>query len=431
MAGVALAAALVAGLLTAPLLRSATQDAVRDPLRRQATVFANFPPQALQAPFITRMTAGGEVRIGVVATDGTVTGAATVLTPTQVRSVLGGDAVSTQGRIEGVDVLIEAQPGRLGGGVVLATDVSALDEARGRLQRRVLLAIVLGMLMATGAAVLVARRIGRPLTETAAAARRLAAGERGVPLPAPRTREVDDVTTALRGLDQALVASEGRQREFLLSVSHELRTPLTALKGYAEALAEGLVGPDEIAQVGRTMTTEADRMQTYVEDLLALARLQADDFSLHLAPTDVADLLHAAAGTWGERATRVGISLTVDAPGGLVVETDPARLRQVVDALVDNALRVCSAGDRVVLGAAPTADGARIAVRDSGPGLTPDDAAVAFEPGVLHDRYADRRPGGHGLGLAIVHRLVTRLGGTIHVDSAPEGGASFVVDLPG
>ena len=66
----------------------------------------------------------------------------------------------------------------------------------------------------------------------------------------------------------------------------------------------------------------------------------------------------------------------------------------------------------------------------SGPGLTADDAAVAFEPGVLHDRYADRGRGGFGLGLAIVHGLVRRLGGTIAVATAPEGGAAFVIDLP-
>ena len=81
--------------------------------------------------------------------------------------------------------------------------------------------------------------------------------------------------------------------------------------------------------------------------------------------------------------------------------------------------------------AAATVPGAgRLEVRDSGPGLTADDAAVAFEPGALHDRYAATRTGGHGLGLAIAHRLVGRLG-RIDVLAAAEGGASFVIDLPG
>lgn len=136
-----------------------------------------------------------------------------------------------------------------------------------------------------------------------------------------------------------------------------------------------------------------------------------------------------AATGWSDRAGRAGVPVSVDATGPLVVAGDPARLRQVVDALVDNAVRVCAPGDRVVLHAALHGDRVRLEVRDSGPGLTEADAAVAFQPGVQHARYAGSRPVGHGLGLAIVHRLVTRLGGTIRVDRAPEGGAAFVIEL--
>ena len=136
---------------------------------------------------------------------------------------------------------------------------------------------------------MLAGRLARPLAETAAAARRLAAGERGVPVPTSTTSEVAEVATALGGLDAALASSEGRQREFLRSVSHELRTPLTTIQGYAEGLADGVVGPDEAAAVGRTLLGEAQRMERYVADLLALSRLEADDFSLHLEVVDLAD----------------------------------------------------------------------------------------------------------------------------------------------
>ena len=98
--------------------------------------------------------------------------------------------------------------------------------------------------------------------------------------------------------------------------------------------------------------------------------------------------------------------------------------------LLDNATRVCAGGDRIVLTASPGPEGVRIEVRDSGPGLGAEDAAVAFEPGALRDRYAATRAVGSGLGLAIAHRLVTRMGGRIEVGPAPEGGAGFVIDLP-
>lgn len=439
MGGVALLTALLAGLLTAPLLGSATEDAVREPLSRQADFLARVVP--VTGPGFSRGPAAAfraELSVGLVDTDGSTTGVAAVLTSAERAALTAGQPVSTDGVFEGESVVIEARALRDGGALVLATDAAFVDEASATLRRRVLLAITLGLLAALGVAWFVASRVGRPLTSTAEAARRLAAGERGITLAPTGTSEVDDVAAALTALDQALSRSEGRQRDFLLSVSHELRTPLTAVRGYAEALADGVVPPDEVGDVATTMRAEADRMAGYVEDLLALARLQADDFSLHVGAVDVGEVLAATHRAWSDRAGRAGLALVTHAVP-VVLDTDGERLRQVLDALLDNAVRVCSPGDRVALEASATAAAVRVEVRDSGPGLTEDDARVAFVPGALHERYAGQpgqpgQPGqdrgGQGVGLALAARLVDRLGGTIAVSRAPEGGAAFVIDLP-
>jgi len=102
----------------------------------------------------------------------------------------------------------------------------------------------------------------------------------------------------------------------------------------------------------------------------------------------------------------------------------------VIDGLVENAMRVTPAGSTVCAKAAADRSGVLIEVLDGGPGLAPDDLAVAFERGVLHGRYRDIRPIGTGLGLSIASRLVERLGGTISVANRPEGGAVFSVRLP-
>jgi two-component system sensor histidine kinase BaeS len=112
-----------------------------------------------------------------------------------------------------------------------------------------------------------------------------------------------------------------------------------------------------------------------------------------------------------------------------VARTDPGRIRQVVDGLCENALRVVPPGGALVL-AARAADRAVVEVRDGGPGLTDDDLAVAFQRGVLHRRYQGARVGSSGLGLALAARLVARLGGDIDAGHAPEGGARFTVALP-
>ena len=126
------------------------------------------------------------------------------------------------------------------------------------------------------------------------------------------------MSAALAGLDAALTTSEARQRRFLLSVSHELRTPLTTIRGYAEGAGRRCrAGRDETAAVGRTLVEEADRMERYVVDLLALARLEAADFSLDVDEVDVPTRRCADGGRPGRpsRAGRVSVEPPGAAPG--------------------------------------------------------------------------------------------------------------------
>ncbi len=265
---------------------------------------------------------------------------------------------------------------------------------------------------------------------------RLRAGDRTVRVPVESPAEVADLAYALNGLAAALATSEGRQREFLLSVSHELRTPLTAIRGYAEALADGVVEPSAAAETGRTMLDEAERLDRLVTDLLALARLEAVDFPLEPVPVDLVALAADAGRTWADRCSSVGVTFRTELPGQPVpVYTDPGRIRQVIDGLLENALRVVPPGAPVVLavrpaGADPSAGGV-VEVRDGGPGLTDDDLTVAFERGALHQRYRGLRKVGSGLGLALAAGLVRRLGGETSAGHAAEGGAAFTIRLPG
>jgi two-component system sensor histidine kinase BaeS len=244
--------------------------------------------------------------------------------------------------------------------------------------------------------------------------------------------EIADIAEALNRLNAALVVSEGRQREFLLSVSHELRTPLTAVKGYAEALADGVIEGDEVPRTGTTVAAEAARLDRLVTDLLDLARLGAVDFHVVPVEVDLVALGQEAGSVWRDRAQAEGVDVRTELPDEpLLVDTDPIRVRQVIDNLAENALRVSPPGSVIVLAIRADGPWAVVEVRDSGPGLTDDDRAVAFEPGALHERYRGVRPVGTGLGLALVGRLAGGLGGSAEVGAAPEGGARFTVRLPG
>ena len=425
---VAVIAVIVTGLISLQLVRSSVNQDARDQLSAQADILARMPQLATAAELAEKASlALGGTQVALVQPDGTAEGdAADYIDAAILRKLAAGESVSTVRRGDPGMVLIEARPVAGGGAVVLALPLASIDRALGQATGRILVALGIGLAVAIIGGWLLASWLSRPLTNAAAAARRLAAGERGVRMPDSPTSEMADVTDALGALDSALAASESRQREFLLSISHELRTPLTAVRGYAEAMADGLIGPDDVTSVGGTLVAETERLDQFVGDLLELARLEADDFSITVSTVELAPLLDEVAAAWAGRAAVLGVGISTGSitAGGGTVETDPRRLRQVIDGLVENALR---AGGSVQLRGS---DGV-VEVLDDGPGLEEDDLSTAFERGTLRARYRDIRPVGTGLGLSIAARLVDRLGGTISVANRPEGGAVFRVDFRG
>jgi len=296
---------------------------------------------------------------------------------------------------------------------------------------RLVIPLILGLLGGGLAGLVLARQIGAPLGRLAAAARRLSGGDREVRVTPDGPREVIEVAQALNELAAALADSEQRQRRFLLNVSHELRTPLTAVTGYAEGLADGVITGAEVPAAAEVIRTEAARLDRRVEDLLALARMEADDFRLQIAPADLSELVRTAALAWRPRAQAAGIGLWVEAPDEpVLVNTDAERLRQAIDALADNALRVLSSGESLTLGCGSDDEVAWIEVHDDGPGLAEEELAIAFERGRLTERYRGDRPVGSGLGLALVGELARRLGGRAVARHRPDRGVSFAVLLP-
>ena len=355
----------------------------------------------------------------------------TGLPPRVVRLITDGQPVSQFIVYKGRTVIAEGRPVGDGSGIVLVQPASTVTvrTVLGRLGFALIAGLVAGLL----AGVLLARRLGRPLRLVATAARRLSGGDRTARAPTEAPSEVADVSVALNELAVALATSENRQRAFLMSVSHELRTPLTSIKGYAEALADGVIGPEGARQAGATMLAESAHLDRLIEDLLALARLEADDFPLEIAPVELVALMSSAARSWRRRLDDAGIQLRTELPDQAVgVRSDAGRVRQIVDGLLDNALRVVPPGAPVVMAVRPAVGTpfAVVEIRDGGPGLADDDLAVAFDRGVLHERYKALRKVGSGIGLALAARLVSRLGGSIEAGHAPEGGARMTVRLP-
>lgn len=425
--------AVVGGVISTRLVVSTAREVTQQTLADQADVVA--AQLADLSGGIRRMVdilEGQQIEIVLRRPNGNIVGG----TDGAKRAALDAGLATTAGvrhhtvEQDGRMLLVELRPVADRSAVALVRDAGTARGIGRKLVGNIAVALGIGLLVAAAAGLVLARLMARPLTRTAAVATAMGHGRRDLRVPVEGPREVADVAASVNGLADALATSEGRQREFLLSVSHELRTPLTAVKGFAESLADGVVSGAEAVRAGRTIEAEAARLDRLVGDLLDLARLGADDFRLDIVGVDLAAVVADAATVWAARCAEAGVEFVLDMPPGPVrLRTDPRRVRQVIDGLAENALRVTPRGRPIVL-ALRAGDWAVIQVRDGGPGLTGDDYDVAFEPKVLNNRYAGTRPGGTGIGLALVRGLAARLGGTITAGPAPEGGAAFSLRLP-
>ncbi|GAB4448258.1 MAG: ATP-binding protein [Chloroflexi bacterium OHK40] len=298
--------------------------------------------------------------------------------------------------------------------------------------------VVVGSLVAVGAALLVAlvvaRRLTTPLRELTVAARRIAAGERSAAIALPADAELAELAGAFNRMAAELARQEELRRQMVADIAHELRTPLSVLRLQVESMEDGIV-PATPQGVG-ALAGELDLLGRLVDDLRLLSLAEAGQLSLDLRAVSPREALERAAAAAEPHARRRGVALQV-APGPPLpaVRADPQRLAQMLANLVENALRHTPAGGEVTLaGAEVGPPGARAAVvfevRDTGPGIAAADLPHIFERFYRADRARARDTGGSGLGLAIVQRLAMAQGGSVAVASEPGQGATFRVTLP-
>jgi two-component system, OmpR family, sensor kinase len=306
-------------------------------------------------------------------------------------------------------------------------------------------AVLLALIIAGWAGAVIIRRTLMPLSRVAATAARVSElkldeGEVDLAQRVPQAdtdarTEVGQVGAALnRMLDHVGDALEARHnsemqvRQFVADASHELRTPLAAIRGYAEVSRRSRQPvPDEVGHVLRRVESEAERMTALVEDLLLLARLDAgrplahDPVDLTVLVVDAVSDAHAA----GPRH-----DWQLDLPEEPVtVVGDGARLHQVLANLLANARTHTPEGTTVTVGVSATDDHAVLRVVDGGPGIPAELQPHIFERFARGDSSRSRAAGSTGLGLSIVHAVVTAHGGSVAVASEP-GRTEFTVTLP-
>lgn len=295
--------------------------------------------------------------------------------------------------------------------------------------------IVIGVLMVWW----LAHTLRGSLAELQRASRRIAAGDLDFRL---RTEGRDEVAAVARSFDRmrrALIeerrkldAELARKRSFLMAVSHDLRTPLTSIKGYLEALQDGIARDRGAEQrYLRIARDRADLLEARIADLNELLRMETGEWRMQRDARQLTAVLGDLAADYREDALLLGrrFETAIDVPDGLVVEADWGLFTRLTDNLMENALHFTRGADLIRLAALQSNGHVSISVQDSGPGIPPEQIEHVFDPFFRGD--AARREPGSGLGLSVARSIVQAHGWQISAANAGNGaGACFTIEIP-
>jgi two-component system phosphate regulon sensor histidine kinase PhoR len=252
-----------------------------------------------------------------------------------------------------------------------------------------------------------------------------------VAVPIMREREETKGVVVIFHDISRLKQTDEIRRDFVANVSHELRTPLSIFRGNLEALLEDEnLGREESRYIYSTMKRHSDRLNRLVEDLLTLARLEAKETTLQVAPLDAAAFLNRVARDWSKRLAKKNLKLAVEAENDLLLHADEFRLEQVMQNLLDNAMNYSPEGGKITISAAARDAHITFSVSDQGLGIAPDDLPRIFERFYRADKARSRELGSTGLGLSIVKHIAQLHGGEVFAESELGKGTTIYISLP-
>jgi two-component system sensor histidine kinase BaeS len=351
--------------------------------------------------------------------------------------VAGGVSVHTsysrqiQGEIVDVLVPVVGPDQQITGVVRLSHQLAGVSERFRHL--RTLIAAVLAGGLALGAVVgwLLALNLERPLRQITQAVRGLTSGEPLQPLAVQGPAEVRLLSRSVNALVERLRTLEQARRQLLANLVHELGRPLGALRSAIQALRGGADEETALRQeLLAGMDGEVDHLRRLLEDLNGLQSQVLGSLELERRPVSLSEWLAQVLAPWRESAQAKGLRWQADVPADLpTLQADPDRLAQAVGNLLSNAVKFTPGGGAVSIGAGVEGEIAWIRVRDTGPGIAPEEQERIFTP--LYRGQAGRRfPQGMGLGLTIARDLVVAHGGRLEIEGTPGRGSAFTIRLP-
>lgn len=333
--------------------------------------------------------------------------------------------VDLEGRIVGYIITTTLRPG--------LTPAEALFLQR--TNQAVLIAVAGAVLIAMLTGGVLARTLTRPIRALTGAAGRIAEGHAGEQVAVTSEDEIGQLAVAFNSMSREVEQVNKQRRQMTADIAHDLRTPLTVIAGYIESMRDGVLQPT--TQRLSLIYAEIERMQHLVSDLRMLSQADAGELPLQLQKLDPASLLEHAAELFQYTAQQRGVTLAVEADASpSMILVDEARMMQIFDNLISNALRYTPTGGKITLHAGPApaagspAGHVRITIQDTGSGIAPEELPNVFNRFHRADKSRHTETGESGLGLAIVKALVEAQQGHVWAESPDGRGTSIHIEFP-
>ncbi len=293
----------------------------------------------------------------------------------------------------------------------------------------ILFLILLGVISFFSVRILISLR--KSLYTLEEGAKQISAGNMETPVDIPKDREIKPVFTAFEQMREQLKENKDQKTRFLMAISHDLKTPLTTVKGFLEALNEGLIDtPEKRERYYRILLEKAEILEGRISELIDFARMDTvnwqnlfDNFRIKPFLTECANRHTIEA-----EAYEVDFSFDIELPDGLSVHGDKRLLTRTIENLIDNAIRYSGEKKTVHFSAFQVEERLVMTIEDSGEGISRNERHYVFNPFYRGDK--SRNTKGFGLGLTSVKSVVEAHNGLITIDDSRLGGAKFTVELP-
>jgi signal transduction histidine kinase len=361
----------------------------------------------------------------------------------EIQSALNGKAETAIRKIpssDGIRVLYAAAPvtdeeGKVISLVYLATPLPARGLPKD-LRLQLIAGVAAAGILAGIVGIFLARGIAKPLESLDQAAAAVSQGDLNYQVPVDKgITELENLGQRFNQMTDSLRQSDQVKNAFIADVTHELRTPLTVIKGTVETLEDGALDDRKgRGPLVKSMGRETNRLIRLVNDLLVLTRADASALKLDQKSIDLLKLIQDRCETFLSLASTkyldFNLSSEPDDEAGYIVTGDPDRLSQVIDNLLDNAIRHAPEGSSIVVQMVKHAKMVSCAISDSGPGIPEQHLPFIFERFYRVESSRDRSSGGSGLGLAIARSLVIAMGGDIKAESEEGVGTTITFQIP-